>query len=202
MTDKTPAELQEEINGLRELVNGKLDSSAEANLVKRSQLEATVFSSDAETVATQKWVKDNPPESSWWEKHKEEVIGAAFALTILKFEVMPFINIDPAIERWFNTKGWERNRFGVMWKVSQEEIAKRKEEALSHQKMIIKAFDKIRNSNIRIQALERKVGALTTRSNVSRQQVRHMESSPALQGTSSQVQLLERRVALLTAALS
>lgn len=201
MADKL-AELHAEVDELRLVVLGKADTASLAGLASTNNLDPGVLKSDGETVATQKWVTENPPESGFWEAWKNELIGAAVALTILKFEIMPAINLDPAIERWFNSKNFERNKWGIIWKLSQEEIEKRKKEALSHQKMIIQAFDKIRKSNIRIQALERKVSTLTTRSNVSRQQVRHMESSPALQGTTSQVQLLERRVALLTAALS
>ncbi|MFD5323910.1 hypothetical protein [Streptomyces sp. NPDC127092] len=126
---------------------------------------------------------------------------------LFKFEIMPFLNFDPAIEAWFKKKGFERNRWGVLWKLSEQELRKRERESPEYairrlQDLVVSAHTKIGNSNKRISVLEKKVGRLTTRSNTSRQQIRHMESNPALQGTTDQVTLLQRRVDLLAQALS
>ncbi|MFP1627484.1 hypothetical protein ACLB9X_20485 [Streptomyces sp. 5K101] len=168
--------------------------------------------------ATQSWTKTHVTEATKtslfeWIKTPEFlalVTAGAFAQiggSLLKFEIMPFLNLDPAIEAWFKKKGFERNRWGVLWKLSEQELQRRERESPEYairrlQDMVVSAHTKIQSSNKRIGVLEKKVGRLTTRSNTTRQEIRHMDSNPALQGTTNQVVLLQRRVDLLAQALS
>ncbi|MCX2181094.1 hypothetical protein KV205_11205 [Streptomyces sp. SKN60] len=209
MGDKDIENLQGQINTLRAGLNGKADASVLAHFALVSEIREAALAKttgDAQ-VATQAWVAKET-ESKWWQFWKDpEVVGAAFAFTIFKFELMSLINFDPAIEKFFAKHGWERNRFGILWKLSEREKQRRERESPEYairrlQDMLVSAHTKIGNSNKRIGVLEKKVGRLTTRSNTSRQQIRHMESNPALQGTTDQVTLLQRRVDLLAQALS
>ncbi|MEU8758097.1 hypothetical protein [Streptomyces sp. NPDC048659] len=209
MDDKDVQKLQGQIDTLRTNLNGKADTSALTGVAKVSEIRTSALTKTTteEQVATQAWVKEETASKTWQWWKDPEILGAAFAFTILKLEITPFLNIDPAIEKFFTNKGFERNRWGVLWKVSQRELERRERESPETairrlQQLVVSAHTKIQNSNKRIGVLEKKVGRLSTQNNTTRQQIRHMDSNPALQGTTNQVTLLQRRVDLLASALS
>ncbi|MFF9341661.1 MULTISPECIES: hypothetical protein [unclassified Streptomyces] len=140
---------------------------------------------------------------------KGEVVAVHASWDIIALGLPALYSLEPVVEGLLKKVNIERNRWGMLWRVSKAEREKREREAQRVDKALAKlqdyhhgTRDKIKNSNLRISKLEKTVKKLDRARNVSRQQIRHMESSPALQGTTNQVTLLERRVALLTAALS
>ncbi|WP_101258772.1 hypothetical protein [Streptomyces barkulensis] len=223
MTDKTTDELSQEIADLRDEIEGKADSSSLGGLVRKGDLRTGALKGEegasggsGEALATQAWVEETTAHSFFQGIKDAEVIIVAAAITAVKLEAASFVNLDPAIEGLLRKINVERNRFGVLWKVKKAELERRRAEAEEGQARLVRmekgierlqdlsvqAHRKIRNSNVRIQALEGRVARLTTSSNTVRRQVRHMESSPSLAGTTDRVALLERRIGLLAAALS
>ncbi|MFI6281512.1 hypothetical protein [Streptomyces sp. NPDC050988] len=216
MTDKTTAQLDEEIRDLRSDLDKKVDPDTLAGLARIADVKKAALKGSGEEIATQKWVQSETKSKIWEEIKSPEILGLVAALTIVKFELTPFLSLEPVIEEMFKKKGLERNKFGVMWKVQAEELQRRAREIAAVESRLAKmekgigklqdlavgAHSKIRNSNTRIQSLERKVSRIDRAANTARQQVRHMDSSSALSGTTNQVTLLERRVGLLASALS
>ncbi|MFD3308252.1 hypothetical protein [Streptomyces sp. NPDC058694] len=216
MTDKTPAQLDKEIRDLRSDLDKKVDPGTLAGLARIADVKKAALRSSGEEIATQTWVQNETKNKIWEEIKSPEILGLVAALTIVKFELTPFLSLEPVVEEMFKKKGLERNKFGVMWKVQAEELQRRAREIAAVESRLAKmekgigklqdlavgAHSKIRNSNTRIQSLERKVSRIDRAANTARQQVRHMDSSAALSGTTNQVTLLERRVGLLASALS
>ncbi|MFF3750101.1 hypothetical protein ACFYYH_06505 [Streptomyces sp. NPDC002018] len=207
MADKTIAQLDAEVQEMRENLGRKADAQ---------KIKDVAFEADPEAIATESWVKKETASSLWETVKDPEFLGLVTALTVVKLELAPLLSLEPAIDAFLKRYDVERNRFGFMWRVAAEERQRRAREIADArarlermekgiarlQDLTTGAHSKIRNSHTRIQALERRVSRMDTRSNVARQQIRHMDSSPDLSGTTSQVTLLERRVNLLAAALS
>ncbi|MGW0466852.1 hypothetical protein ACWDX6_16485 [Streptomyces sp. NPDC003027] len=217
---KSLEQLTADVGELQTALDPKSDKYVLSGTAKTADFRAGALNAttgDAQ-FATQSWTKTHVTEATKTSlfgtiKSPEFVAlvtAAAFAQiggALLKFEIMPFLNFDPAIEAWFKKKGWERNRWGVLWKLSEQELRRRERESPERaiqrlQDLVVSAHTKIQSSNKRIGVLEKKVGRLTTGGNTTRQQIRHMDSNPALQGATDQVTLLQRRVDLLAQALS
>ncbi|MEU5297475.1 hypothetical protein ACRJ4B_18735 [Streptomyces sp. GTA36] len=216
MTNKTPEQLDKEIQDLRSDLDKKVDPATLAGLARIADVKKAALKGSTGEIATQAWVQNETKNRIWEEIKSPEILGLVAALTIAKFELTPFLSLEPVVEAFFKKQGLERNKFGVMWKVQAEELQRRAREIANAearlarmekgiaklQDLAIGAHSKIRNSNTRIQSLERKVSRIDRAANTARQQIRHMDSSPALAGTTNQVTLLERRVGLLASALS
>jgi hypothetical protein len=218
MSDKEIEDLQEKVRVLNEAIKAKADTSSLAGLAKIAEIRTAALTktTSEEQLATQAWVKKET-ESKWWQFWKDpEIVGAAFAFTILKFELMSLVNFDPAIERWFNKRGFERNRFGLMWKIPKAERERRAKEIADAEKRLanmekgiarLQDFhhgtrNKITNANGRIQVLERKVKEINTRSDRARSQIRQIPHTPDVRNATGDVQRLRAQVDALSRALT
>ncbi|WP_066952076.1 hypothetical protein [Streptomyces lushanensis] len=209
MAEKTAAQLEKEIKGLRDDLRLKADSSSLVDLVRIADVKSAALKGGKDVLATQAWVEEQTKSKIWEEIKSPEAVGLVTALTIAKIEFSPLLSLEPVVEAFFKRKGLERNRFGVMWKVQAEELQRRAREIADAESRltrmergIARLQDLTTGAHTRIRTLERNVSRMDAAANTSRQQVRRMDSSPDLAGTTNRVTLLERRIGLLTAALS
>ncbi|MGY0485680.1 hypothetical protein [Streptomyces sp. WG-D5] len=195
MADKTPAQLDKEIQALR------------------ASIKSAAFTSTKGDLATQQWVeKETAPKI--WENHKKEIIGLAAGFVLAKLELPSLFSLEPIVERLLAKKNIERGKHGFLLPVKRAERERRQrvideaearlarmERGLGRlQDLVTNAHQKVGNSNRRINALERRVSSMSRASGRTREQVR-ASASPNLSGSTTQLQRLEARVNALTVAL-
>lgn len=211
MSDKEIEDLRRQIGDLREALKSKAASSQLSGLAKISEIRTAALTKTTteEQLATQAWVKKETETSLWTFWKDPEIVGAAFAFTILKFELMSLINLDPAIEKWFNKKGWERNRFGIMAPIPKAEKERRAKEITDAENRIknietrlARLTPLLRDARGRIRLLDKRVDKLETRDATTRRAVQNIPSDPSVAGTTNRITRLRAEVDLLTAALA
>ena len=104
------------------------------------------------------------------------------------------------MENYLKSKGLTRNRWGALWKgVDDIEVLSRTVGRL--QDVATSAHQKIYNSNVRINALEKRMAVLARRDRAVRQQARESVPSRSVTSAADQLGRLEARVNALTVAL-
>ncbi|GGS86862.1 hypothetical protein [Streptomyces chromofuscus] len=215
MADKSPAELEKEIDRLRAELHTKANSSSLAGLTRKNDIESAALKSDKEVLATQSWVQNETKPKLWEAIKNPEILGFVAAFTIAKLELTPLISLEPAIEKFFERKGIERNKWGILRRLKADELERRRQEAAAAETRLTRleqgtarlqdnttsAHNKIANSNRRIQTLEGKVAGLVRTDRKTRRNVRESLSSRDLATARDRVSALETRVNALTVAL-
>ncbi|MDQ0992028.1 hypothetical protein [Streptomyces sp. V3I7] len=215
MADKSAAELEREIGQLRAELQKKANSSALAGLTRKSDVKSAALNSDKEVLATQSWVRQETASSLWEELKSPEIVGLVTAFTIAKLELPPLFSLEPAIDKFFESKGIERNKWGLLRRLKADELDRRRQEAAAAGNRLTRmekgiarlqdhttsAHNKIANSNRRIQTLEGRVAGLARTDRTTRQNVRESLNSRDLATARDRVSALETRVNALTVAL-
>lgn len=209
MTEKTNAQLTDEVNKLRTDLDLKAAKSDISSFIRIDSVKSVARAGDAAKIATEDFVKKETA-TKFWELFKgPEVLGIFLGWAILKLELTPFINFDPAIENWMKKHNWERNRFGILMKVKAEELERRANVVAAAERRLVSMETGIKrlttltlDSRKQLRVLDRKVAALETRAAGTRQAVRDIPNSPEMAAAATRTARLQTQVNLLSAALA
>ncbi|URM90080.1 hypothetical protein LUW75_08850 [Streptomyces sp. MRC013] len=209
MTEKTDAQLRAEVDALRTELSLKAAKNDISSFIRIDSVKQIARASDTSKIATEDFVKQETATKFWEFFKGPEVLAIFLGWAILKLELTPFVNFDPAIENWLKKHDWERNRFGMLMKLNATELERRANVVAAAERRLVDMETGIRrltrltlDSRTRLRELGRKVAALETRSASTRQAVRDIPGSPEMAVAATRTARLQAQVNLLSAALA